>query len=77
MTAGTIFGAIGANALGKTTFLRMLAGEEKPDTGHVSVGAKIALKPQYLKADYSGTVLEFFTEKVGKGFDDTEPPGLT
>jgi ATP-binding cassette subfamily E protein 1 len=70
MTAGTIFGAIGANALGKTTFLRMLAGEEKPDTGEVSLGARIALKPQYLKADYGGTVLEFIGDKVGKGFDD-------
>ncbi len=70
MTAGTIFGAIGANALGKTTFLRMLAGEEKPDSGEVSLGVKIALKPQYLKADYKGTVLEFITEKVGKGYDD-------
>jgi ATP-binding cassette subfamily E protein 1 len=34
------------------------------------VGVKIALKPQYLKADYPGTVQEFINEKVGKGFDD-------
>jgi ATP-binding cassette, sub-family E, member 1 len=70
VTAGTIFGAIGANALGKTTFLRILAGEEKPDSGQVSLGVKIALKPQYLKADYPGTVMEFISEKVGRGFDD-------
>jgi ATP-binding cassette subfamily E protein 1 len=70
ITSGTVFGVIGANALGKTTFLRMLAGEEKPDSGEVSVGVKIALKPQYLKADYAGTVQEFINEKVGKGFDD-------
>lgn len=70
ITTGTVFGAIGANALGKTTFLRMLAGEEKPDSGEVSLGVKIALKPQYLKADYKGTVLEFINEMVGKGFDD-------
>ncbi len=71
MTAGTIFGVIGANALGKTTFLKVLAGEEKPDSGGVSLGVRIALKPQYLKADYPGTVQEFINEKVGKGFDDT------
>jgi len=71
MTAGTIFGAIGANALGKTTFLKMLAGEVKPDSGDVNLGVKIALKPQYLRSDYPGTVLEFINDKVGKGFDDT------
>lgn len=70
LTAGTIFGAIGANALGKTTFLRMLAGEERPDSGEVSLGVKIALKPQYLRSDYPGTVLEFITERVGKGYED-------
>jgi ATP-binding cassette subfamily E protein 1 len=70
ITSGTVFGVIGANALGKTTFLRMLAGEDRPDSGEVSVGVKIALKPQYLKADYPGTVQEFINEKVGKGFDD-------
>ncbi|MDA4117945.1 MAG: ribosome biogenesis/translation initiation ATPase RLI [Thaumarchaeota archaeon] len=67
---GSVLGVIGANALGKTTFLRMLAGEEKPDSGDVSIGVKIALKPQYLKADYPGTVQEFIGDRVGKGFDD-------
>jgi ATP-binding cassette subfamily E protein 1 len=70
ITTGSVLGVIGANALGKTTFLRMLAGEEKPDSGSVSIGVKIALKPQYLKADYQGTVQDFIGEKVGKGFDD-------
>jgi ATP-binding cassette subfamily E protein 1 len=70
LTRGIVLGIIGANALGKTTFLRILAGEEKPDSGNVNVGAKIAYKPQYLKSDFAGTVQEFFTEKVGKGFDD-------
>jgi len=70
LTQGEVLGVIGANALGKTTFLRMLAGEEKPETGEVSVGVKIALKPQYLKADFRGTVQEFIVEKVGPGFED-------
>jgi ATP-binding cassette subfamily E protein 1 len=70
LTRGIVMGIIGANALGKTTFLRILAGEEKPDSGSISLGAKISYKPQYLKSDFSGTVQEFFTEKVGKGFDE-------
>ncbi|MDA4114666.1 MAG: ribosome biogenesis/translation initiation ATPase RLI [Thaumarchaeota archaeon] len=70
LTTGVVLGIIGANALGKTTFLRILAGEEKPDSGSINLGAKIAYKPQYLKSDFSGTVQDFFTEKVGKGFDE-------
>ena len=70
LTRGIVLGIIGANALGKTTFLRTLAGEEKPDSGSVNLGAKIAYKPQYLRSDFSGTVQEFFQERVGKGFDD-------
>ncbi len=70
LTRGIVLGIIGANALGKTTFLRILAGEERPDSGSVNVGAKIAYKPQYLRSDFPGTVQEFFAEKVGKGYDD-------
>ena len=70
LTRGLVLGIIGANALGKTTFLRVLAGQEKPDSGSVSLGAKIAYKPQYLRSDFTGTVQEFFSERVGKGFDE-------
>ena len=37
---GEILGIVGANALGKTTFMRMLAGVEKPDSGDIEVPAK-------------------------------------
>lgn len=53
---GEIVGMVGANALGKTTFMRMLAGVDKPDSGKIEVGAKISYKPQYLNQDYEGDV---------------------
>ncbi|MGI0048998.1 MAG: ribosome biogenesis/translation initiation ATPase RLI, partial [Nitrososphaera sp.] len=53
---GEIVGIVGANALGKTTFMRMLAGVDKPDSGTIDVGAKISYKPQYLNQDYDGDV---------------------
>ena len=53
---GEIIGIIGANALGKTTFMRMLAGVDKPDTGKIDVGATISYKPQYLNQEYDGDV---------------------
>ena len=53
---GEIIGIIGANALGKTTFMRMLAGVDKPDSGTINVGATISYKPQYLNQEYEGDV---------------------
>ncbi|HKU49171.1 MAG TPA: ribosome biogenesis/translation initiation ATPase RLI [Nitrososphaera sp.] len=53
---GEIVGVVGANALGKTTFMRMLAGADKPDSGAIDMEAKISYKPQYLNQDYEGDV---------------------
>ncbi|MDG6898771.1 MAG: ATP-binding cassette domain-containing protein, partial [Nitrososphaerota archaeon] len=67
---GTILGVVGANSLGKTTFLKMLAGVEKPDRGEVALDARVAYKPQYLSSDSEGTVAEFFTA-LGTKYEDT------
>jgi ATP-binding cassette subfamily E protein 1 len=67
---GTILGVVGANALGKTTFLKIVAGEEKPDEGSVSVGARVAYKPQYLTSSFEGTVGEFFLASLGAKYDE-------
>ncbi|MCL4355595.1 MAG: ribosome biogenesis/translation initiation ATPase RLI [Thaumarchaeota archaeon] len=67
---GTIIGVVGANALGKTTFLKMLAGVEKPAEGVVHVDAKVAYKPQYLSSDFDGTLEEFFMSTLGTKYSD-------
>ena len=67
---GTILGVVGANALGKTTFLKMLAGEEEPTKGTVHVDAKVAYKPQYLSSEFDGTVVEFFMSTLGTKYSD-------
>ena len=36
--AGNCYGVIGANGAGKSTFLKILAGEIEPDSGEVIVG---------------------------------------
>lgn len=41
--AGSIVGVIGANGAGKTTFLRMITGQEKPDDGEVKIGQTVKL----------------------------------
>ena len=37
-TEGNTYGLIGANGAGKSTFLKILAGDIEPTTGHVSLG---------------------------------------
>jgi ATPase subunit of ABC transporter with duplicated ATPase domains len=41
--AGSIVGVIGANGAGKTTFLKLITGEEKPDDGEVAIGSTVKL----------------------------------
>ncbi len=54
-----VVGVIGANAVGKTTFMKMLAGLEKPDSGKLAHKVKISYKPQHVgNFGQAGTVPE-------------------
>jgi ATP-binding cassette subfamily E protein 1 len=55
---GEVIGILGKNALGKTTFIRILADLEKPESGEVQAGGsiKISYKPQYLTGAIKGTI---------------------
>ncbi len=57
---GEIIGIVGPNAIGKTTFVKMLAKTIKPTEGKIDVDIKISYKPQYITPDFKGTVREFF-----------------
>lgn len=52
--AGAIVGIIGANGAGKTTLFNLVAGLEKPDSGHIDIGASVCLA----YADQGRTSLE-------------------
>nr|AIF04374.1 putative ATPase (ABCE1) [uncultured marine thaumarchaeote KM3_173_E01] len=54
---GEVLGILGANALGKTTMMKMIAGVEKSDSGSVDKKLKIAYKPQYLSSDIDVDVI--------------------
>ena len=54
---GEVLGIMGANALGKTTMMKMIAGVEKPDSGSINKKIKIAYKPQYLQNDIDVEVI--------------------
>ena len=54
---GEVLGILGANSLGKTTMMKMIANVEKPDSGSVDTKIKIAYKPQYLSNDIDVDVI--------------------
>ena len=54
---GEVLGVLGANSLGKTTMMKMIANVEKPDSGSVDTKLKIAYKPQYLSNDIDVDVI--------------------
>jgi len=59
---GEVLGIMGANALGKTTMMKMIAGTEKPDLGSLDKKIKIAYKPQYLLNDVDVDVVSLLNK---------------
>lgn len=65
---GEVLGIVGANALGKSTFLKLISGLEQPDAGEVEK-IKLAYKPQYLNSNIKATVEEFLKETAGLNYN--------
>jgi len=59
---GEVLGILGANALGKTTMMKIIAGVEKPDSGIINKKLKIAYKPQYLSNDIDVDVISLLNK---------------
>jgi ATP-binding cassette subfamily E protein 1 len=68
---GDLLGIMGANALGKTTMMKMIAGVEKPDSGSVDKKIKISYKPQYLTNDVDMEVITMLERANGGSIVDT------
>ncbi len=58
---GEVMAVMGANGLGKSTFLNILAGMLKPDSGKIDK-LNIAYKVQYPSSNVNGTVQEILTK---------------
>ena len=67
---GAIIGIIGPNGVGKTTLLKMIIGQEKPDRGTVKIGetVKLAYVDQSRTLDPEKTVYE----EISQGADTLE-----
>ncbi len=62
---GEVIGIVGPNGIGKTTFVKILAGVIEPDEGEVDKKIKVSYKPQYIKAS-EGIVREAFEKNRDK-----------
>ena len=71
---GQVLGVVGGNATGKTTFVRMLAGDLEPDKGEIDTEITVSYKPQYIDPPENVTVDDVLQSVEGydENFLDTE-----
>ncbi|NYZ75135.1 ribosome biogenesis/translation initiation ATPase RLI [Candidatus Micrarchaeota archaeon] len=63
-----VLGILGPNAIGKSTFVKLLAGVEEPDEGRgFTKKLSVAYKPQYPSSQFDGTARQLIAEQ--KNFD--------
>jgi ATP-binding cassette subfamily E protein 1 len=65
---GQVVGILGANGIGKTTFVKILAGIEKADDGKEIGELKVSYKPQYISAEYEGNVEQLLASVAKENF---------
>ncbi|MCX6643382.1 MAG: ribosome biogenesis/translation initiation ATPase RLI [Candidatus Bathyarchaeota archaeon] len=68
---GDVVGILGMNGIGKTTFIKMLAGVETPDEGKVNnPNLKVSYKPQYISGRVDGTVEDVLKRAAGDKYGE-------
>ncbi|UCF45487.1 MAG: ribosome biogenesis/translation initiation ATPase RLI [Candidatus Bathyarchaeota archaeon] len=65
---GEIIGILGPNGIGKTTFVKILAGLEELDNKQNLATLVVSYKPQYIAAEYEGTVQELLIGVAKESF---------
>lgn len=68
---GEIIGILGANGIGKTTFVKILAGIEETDDKNKFAELEVSYKPQYIAPKYEGTVQELLSSVAKESFDSS------
>jgi len=61
-----VIGVLGENGIGKTTFVKLIAGNLKCDKGKINEELKISYKPQYLEIEEDELVEVFLAKTIAK-----------
>jgi len=59
-----VVGILGENGIGKTSFVKILAGIEKPDKGNIDKKIKVSYKPQYLESSSDELVVNVLKDAI-------------
>jgi ATP-binding cassette subfamily E protein 1 len=65
---GEVIGILGPNGIGKTTFVKILAGLEESDDKQKFGELAVSYKPQYIAPEYEGTVQELLMSIAKENF---------
>ncbi len=68
-----VIGILGANGIGKTTFVKILAGVVKKDKGDILQKVKVSYKPQYLESS-GELVMNVLKDAIKKHTNDVINP---
>jgi len=60
-----VVGVVGPNSTGKTTMVRIIAGEMEPDQGWCTMDSVVSYKPQHVSTDFEGTVTDWLDSEIG------------
>ncbi len=66
---GEVVGIVGPNATGKTTFVKMLADVIEPTEGEIEKHITVSYKPQYIKPDFEGRVMDLYHTEIPDNFN--------
>jgi translation initiation factor RLI1 len=72
---GEVVGILGPNGIGKSTYIKMLAGVELPTKGNLDLKLKVSYKPGISPKDHSGVRLQLLPVGVRKADGHREASG--
>jgi ATP-binding cassette subfamily E protein 1 len=69
---GEVLGGVGRNAIGKSTFVKVLVGDIEPTAGSLELDITVSYKPQYIRGELNMKVKDFLTSLKEDGLTEAD-----